>query len=140
MVAEHVVDPERLLGAITRAARPSVRVVVYTVNARSPVPLVTRLVPFSMRHAIKHFLWRTQAKDTFPTAFKMNTRTGLSRLFARHGLAELSFAKLDDCRSFSRFRGGQWGELALRRGLNAVGLHYPETCLLGVYGRADQSP
>ena len=133
MVAEHVTDPERLLLAIQRAAAPGARVVVYTVNKCSPVPLLTSLVPFGLRHKIKHFLWRTQKKDTFPTAFSMNTRARLESLFADKGYLEEWFDKLDDCRTLSRFRAGQWCELVAWKGVRALGLRYPETCLLGVY-------
>lgn len=133
MVAEHVVDPSKLMASIRRAAAPGARVVVYTVNKFSPVPLFTSLVPFGLRHKIKHVLWRTQQKDTFPTAFQMNTRATLQGLFAGQGFREVAFEKLDDCRSFSRFRFGQWCELSFRRLLRCVGLRYPETCLLGVY-------
>ncbi len=135
MVAEHVAEPERVVAAIARSLAPGGRAVIYTVDAWSPMPLLTRLAPMSLRHVVKRFLWRTESKDTFPTKFKMNSRQRLAALMQAGDLHEVSFAWLDDCRTLGRFRAGQWCELSLRRALRAVGLRYPERCLLGVYSR-----
>jgi SAM-dependent methyltransferase len=133
MVAEHVEDPESLVAEIKRVARPDSLVVVYTVNKFSPIPLITALTPFGLHHPVKKLLWRTEAKDTFPTQFKMNTRGVLSGVFARHGFRERYFAYLDDCRTFQRFGMLNRAELASRRLLARANARYPENCLLGVY-------
>lgn len=135
MVAEHVAQPESVVAAVARALAPGGLCVIYTVDGWSPMPLLTRLAPMALRHVVKRFLWRTQAKDTFPTAFKMNSRRRLATLMQAVGLREVAFAWPDDCRTFGRFRAGQWCELSLRRSLRVVGLRYPERCLLGVYCR-----
>ena len=107
--------------------------VVYTVNRWSPVPLATSLIPFSLHQPVKRVLWRTDEKDTFPTCFRMNSRGKLRRLFAAQGFTEAGFAQLDDCRTFGRFRPLLFTELTIRAALRAIGLGYPERCLLGVY-------
>lgn len=135
MVAEHVRDPEAVARSVARASAPGAAAVVYTVSGRSPVPLLTRVVPMAARHRIKRWLWRTDEKDTFPTAFRMNSRRRLRQLLGDVGFDEVLFLRLDDCRTLSRFRSGQWLELTVRRALRAVGLGYPEACLLGVYRR-----
>ena len=89
----------------------------------------------ALRHRIKRILWRTNEKDTFPTCFRMNTRWRLARLMADAGFSEDSFQYLDDCRTTSRFRLLQYGELQLRRLCHMLGMRYPENCLLGVYRR-----
>jgi SAM-dependent methyltransferase len=133
MVAEHVTDPDRFAASVARALKRDGRAVVYTVYGYSPVPLITRLIPFRLHNPVKRLFWGTQPKDSFPTAFRMNTRTALRELFGRHDMAEEAFMYLDDCRSLSGFRAGHWTELALWRTLSALGLPYPERCLLGVY-------
>lgn len=135
MVAEHVVDPPVVLERAAAALRPGGLLVVYTVNRFSPIPLLTNLVPFRLRHPIKRFLWRTEERDTFPTAFRMNSRRRLRRLAADAGLEEVAFSRLDDCRTLGRFKAGLGLELLVRTMLRAVALPYPEQCLLGVYRR-----
>lgn len=135
MVAEHVQDPVRVMATLADCTQSDSLVVLYTVNARSPIPMMTRLMPFGLRHPLKKFLWRTEEKDTFPTAFRMNTREALAELFAQAGFEEALFCFLDDCRTFTRF------SLLMRLELTAMSLFrrfsmaYPENCLLGVYRR-----
>lgn len=133
MVAEHIADPVACANSVQRALRPGGLAVVYTVFAGSPMPLLTRLAPMGLRHTVKSWLWGTLPKDTFPTCFKMNTRGALQRLFAGVGMREEAFLRLDDCRTFARFRWLHEFELRLMRACRAVGLPYPEHCLLGVY-------
>ena len=135
MVAEHIAHPEQVVKTLAAATNPGGYIVIYTVNRFSPVPLVTNLVPFSLHHPVKRLLWQTEKQDTFPTCFRMNTRRTLRRLMEASGLEERGFAYLDDCRTFGRFRPLLFCELSLWRLLRAVGLRYPENCLLGVYRR-----
>jgi SAM-dependent methyltransferase len=133
MVAEHVTDSQKLLRSIDSCTHPGSLVVIYTINRWSPVPIVTHLVPFSLHHPVKKFLWRSQEKDTFPTAYNMNTHKILTKLFSGFGFNEIFFEYLDDCRTFARFKFLLYFELSLRKLLNTVGLKYPENCLLAVY-------
>lgn len=136
MVAEHVVDPPEFLGRVAAALKPGGLAVVYTVNRFSPVPLLTSLVPVRLRHPVKRWLWGTDRRDTFPTAFRMNSRGRLRDLAADAGLQEVAFSRLDDCRTTGRVRLLQELELLVLRLLRAVSLPYPEQCLLGVYRRS----
>jgi hypothetical protein len=63
----------------------------------------------------------------------MNTRATLRRQFAAVGMRETLFRALGDTRSTGRWRLLNTAELALWRALDAVGIVYPEHCLLGVY-------
>ena len=45
--------------------------------------MVTAMTPFALHQPIKRVLWRSEAKDTFPTTYKMNTRRELVDLFCR---------------------------------------------------------
>jgi SAM-dependent methyltransferase len=133
MVAEHIANPNRVIESLARLTKPGGKVVIYTVNRWSPVPMVTRIVPFGFHHTFKQFLWRTEKKDTFPVEYLMNTRKDLARLFEDAGFRECYFAYLDDCRSSGRFRSTFFLELCAWKFLRVLGLRYPENCLLGVY-------
>jgi 2-polyprenyl-3-methyl-5-hydroxy-6-metoxy-1,4-benzoquinol methylase len=135
MVAEHVSEPERFVSALARLLKPGGVAVVFTVNRRSPLALLSALVPFRLHHTIKQIFWDGDEKDTFPTHYLMNTPAELPRLFARAGFEEVAFAKLDDLSAFGSFRWLNYVELLVWRGLRRVGVSYPENCLLGVYRR-----
>jgi 2-polyprenyl-3-methyl-5-hydroxy-6-metoxy-1,4-benzoquinol methylase len=139
MVAEHIGDPDAALESLARLVRPGGRVVIYTINRWSPLSVASWIVPFRFHHALKKFVWNTEEKDTFPVAYKMNTRRELKHLFAQAGFRESFFAHLDDCRATCRFRVPNLVELGARTALHSVGLHYPENCLLGVYERLSSS-
>lgn len=136
MVAEHITAPDQAVAALSRALRPGGRAVIYTINKWAPVSLASWLIPFGLHHPLKRLLWNTEEKDTFPVAYRMNTRQALQGLFAAHGMCECSFTYLDDCRSFARFAGLNALELSAWRLLRRLGWHYPENCLLGVYEKA----
>jgi SAM-dependent methyltransferase len=140
MVAEHIADPDRALASLARLVKAGGNVVVYTVNRWSPVSLLAWLVPFKFHHAIKRVFWGTEEKDTFSVCYKLNTRAELAAAFGRHGFRERYFAHLSDCRVFHRSRAGNLAELSLWRTLTALGLPYPETCLLGAYQRVGAEP
>jgi 2-polyprenyl-3-methyl-5-hydroxy-6-metoxy-1,4-benzoquinol methylase len=140
MVAEHVQNPPQLVSSLARCTHPGSLVVIYTVNAWSPIPLITRLVPFALHHPVKRFLWHTEKKDTFPTAFHMNTRRCLRQLLGEGGFQEAFFAYLDDCRTLARFRPLLFAELVLHKAFQVLSLAYPENCLLGVYRRQNFIP
>jgi 2-polyprenyl-3-methyl-5-hydroxy-6-metoxy-1,4-benzoquinol methylase len=133
MVAEHVTQPEQTVARIAELLKPGGRVIVYTVFKWSPAAVLADVVPFGAHHTIKRILWQTEEKDTFPVANLMNTRATLRTLFENQGCRERLFLYLDDCRVFSRFRVTTALELSLWRALHAVGLHYPELCIAGVY-------
>jgi hypothetical protein len=136
MVAEHIADPEAAVTALARLTKPGGRVVVYTINRWSPVPIITWLTPYRLHHLPKRLLWGADPKDTFPVAYRMNTRGELRRLFERHSFRESEFGYLDDCRTFAGIRALLNLELGLWRCFRALGVTYPENCLLGVYERA----
>lgn len=135
MVAEHVEHPSQVAAKLAQVLEPGGRVVIYTVYRYSPVPLLTGLVPFALHQPIKRLLWRTESKDTFPTRFRMNTRSRLASVLGAAGFSEAGFWLVDDCRTFGRFRVLLAAELCGRALLRRVGLPYPERCILAVYRR-----
>jgi SAM-dependent methyltransferase len=135
MVAEHIAQPQPALASLARLTKPGGKVVVFTINRWSPISIAAWAVPFKLHHAIKHFLWRTEEKDTFPVVYEMNTRARLRQLFHGCGFREVFFAHLPDCRASFRFRLFHSLELLCWRMLETIGVMYPENCLLGVYDR-----
>lgn len=135
MVAEHITQPQRAAEALARLTAPGGRVVVYTINLWSPLSLLSWIIPFRFHHPLKRIVWGTEEKDTFPVAYKMNTRRRLAQIFAVAGFQERSFAYLSDCRTLARFRPLCRLELYAWRIMKSLGLVYPENCLLGVYQR-----
>jgi SAM-dependent methyltransferase len=135
MVAEHVTDPDQVVHALQRLVRPQGLVVVFTVNRLSPLALVSRAVPFRWHHPLKRLIWVGEAEDTFPVVYKMNSRATLARIFTAHGFHEHDFAYLDDLSTFGQFKIGSKLELLAWRLCRALGMRYPENCLLGVYQR-----
>lgn len=133
MVAEHITEPQRSVAKFAELTKPGGLVVVYTPNKWAPVSVVAALVPNRLHHRIKRLVWDAQERDTFPTAFKLNTRAALARHFNANGLCETYFAYLDDCRTFSGYRALSYLELCTQKALRSIGARYPENCLLGVY-------
>jgi len=136
MVAEHVVDPDRVMRKLAELLKPSGRVVIYTPYKWAPMSLVATAVPFKLHNPLKRILWQSESRDTFPTAYKLNTRRDLLGHTSRAGLAERFFRFLDDCRVTNRFRALNWIELNACSAFNAVGWHYPERCILAVYQKS----
>jgi hypothetical protein len=135
MVAEHLTDAERAVASLECLARPGGKVVLYTTYKWSPAAVLARLVAFRLHHRVKRIVWKTDEQDTFPVAYRMNTRSRLGRLFTGNGFKECYFAYLADCCIFWRFPALHRMELSLWRALQLFGLGFPESCLLGVYER-----
>jgi SAM-dependent methyltransferase len=136
MVAEHVVNPERVMQRVAKMLRPGGHVVIYTPYKWAPMSVIAALVPFRFHNPLKKLIWDTEARDTFPTAYKLNTRAALAGHAGSAGFREVFFCTLDDCRTLASFRWASFAELSLQRALRSVGIRYPEICLLGVYQRA----
>ena len=135
MVAEHIENPDQAIAALARLTKRGGKVVIFTVNQWSPVSLLAKVLPFRLHHVIKRMFWGGEGKDTFPVVYKMNTRSRLARLFKAAGFREHYFQYLDDCSLFFRFPRLHGLELALWRVCRALGVKYPESCLLGIYER-----
>jgi len=133
MVVEHVEQPSAIAQALHRLLLPGGLVVVFTINRFSPISLVSRAVPFRLHSAIKSLFWGGEDRDTFPVQYKMNSRDALRRIFTANGFEEAMFAYLDDLSTWIFYPRMHAVDLHVWRRFRALGLHYPENCLLGIY-------
>jgi len=133
MVAEHIADPEAAVSRLSRLTRDGGRVIIYTPSKWAPGSMVAAVTPMSFHYVVKRILQGTAPEDAFPTVYKMNTRKTLNRILRPHGFIEECFLYLNDCRTFGGWRLTSMIELSCERVLRAMRVHYPETCLLGVY-------
>lgn len=81
---EHIDDPQTFVAELTRVLRPGGVVVARTVSRYSPLALSARTVP-NRRHAgvLSRLQPARQARDVFPTRYRMNTERDLRALFER---------------------------------------------------------
>jgi SAM-dependent methyltransferase len=135
MVAEHIVDPDRAVGKIAELLKPGGLAVIFTPHKWAFMSVVASVVPFKLHHPLKRLIWDAQARDTFPTAYKLNTRHDLLRHTGRNGLAEKLYRRLDDCRILARYKWLNYLELSLQKMLKSTHM-YPEQCIVGIYQKA----
>jgi SAM-dependent methyltransferase len=135
MVAEHVVDAERCADKLSELTAPGGLVVIYTPWRWAPLSLIAAVVPYSWHNRLKRLIWDSEEQDTFPTAYRMNTRSDLSTLFESRGFREVLFARIDDCSVLTRFPRLNALEIGVRNVCQRASIVYPEYCLLAAYRR-----
>lgn len=80
---EHVANPEQVASELMRVLRPGGYICARTPNKHGYVTWAARIVP--NRHhvaALRHVAPVKEARDVFPTLFRMNTVRDIRRLFA----------------------------------------------------------
>jgi SAM-dependent methyltransferase len=133
MVVEHVDQPAAIARALHDLLFPGGLAVVLTVNRASPISLISRAVPFRLHAPIKSVFWGGQDRDTFPVRYRMNSRKALRSVFTASGFEEAAFAYLDDLSTWIFHPRLHYAELQSWRLFRALGLPYPENCLIGIY-------
>ena len=86
-VLEHIDEPERFLAEMARVLKPGGCFLFCTPNKHHYVSLAARLTPQFFHRWYNNRRGRDTG-DTFPTVYKMNTRSALRRLFSRAGFVE----------------------------------------------------
>jgi SAM-dependent methyltransferase len=104
-VFEHLTEPEKVYAELARVLKPGGRIVFLTANMWDYGTQVARLVPNGY-HAkvVKHVEGRPE-EDTFPTAYKTNTRKAVARLAAGSGLQIEAFEYLSQYPNYFLFNG-----------------------------------
>lgn len=135
MVAEHIANPSDALETLKDLTKPGGLLIILTPNKWSPMSIGAAITPFALHHPMKKVLWQTEAQDTFPTEYKLNTRKDLLKHTSENDFEEVLYTRLDDCRIFGSYKLLNRMELAICRGFNTLGLNTPENCILGMYRR-----
>lgn len=85
-VIEHLQEPEMAFAEIARVLRPGGRFIFLTPNAWNYVVLVNRLTPAWLQRCLVPRVYGRREEDTFPVAYRANTRRRLDTLLGRAGL------------------------------------------------------
>jgi ubiquinone/menaquinone biosynthesis C-methylase UbiE len=95
-VVEHLDRPDEVFGELARVLRRGGHLVVITPNAWNYVTLAQRLVPGRFQRRLTRKVYGRGEKDTFPVAYKANTRRALDEKLARAGLRNEEFHLVGD--------------------------------------------
>ncbi|MGM0953165.1 MAG: class I SAM-dependent methyltransferase [Pseudomonadota bacterium] len=134
MVAEHVENPQDVLKKLNQCVERNGLVVIYTINKYCPIPVITRLTPFSWHHRIKKIFWGGESKDTFPVSYKMNSKKDLDFLFLKDGEYDsVLFEYLDDVSATIEYDFLNRVEMFFWVVMKKCRLRYIENNILAVY-------
>ncbi|MEO7520496.1 MAG: class I SAM-dependent methyltransferase [Gemmatimonas sp.] len=102
-VFEHLVDPGPVYMEMARVLRPGGAVIFLTANMWDYGTLIARIVPNRFHARIVKKVEGRDEEDTFPTAYKTNTRRDIERLAAASGLEVDTFEYLSQYPNYLMF-------------------------------------
>lgn len=104
-VFEHLTQPEQVYAEFARVLRPGGRVVFLTANMWDYGTLVAMAVPNRLHGRIVRRVEGRAEEDTFPTAYKTNTRAAVERLAVASGMQVERFEYLSQYPNYLMFNG-----------------------------------
>lgn len=104
-VFEHLTDPESVYREFQRLLKPGGQLIFLTANMWDYGTLVARLVPNRFHSGIVKRVEGRAEEDTFPTAYKTNTRADVNRLAQGAGLTVQRFEYLGQYPNYLMFNG-----------------------------------
>lgn len=104
-VFEHLTDPGAVYRELARVLKPGGRVIFLTANLWDYGTLFARLVPNRFHARIVKAVEGRPEEDTFPTAYRTNTRRDVARLASASGLEIKNFDYLSQYPNYLMFNG-----------------------------------
>ncbi len=104
-VFEHLTDPQSVYNEFQRVLRPGGKIVFLTANMWDYGTLVARAIPNRFHAGIVKRVEGREEEDTFPTAYKTNTRAAVDDLAATAGLRVTEFDYLSQYPNYLMFNG-----------------------------------
>jgi SAM-dependent methyltransferase len=104
-VFEHLTEPEPVYREFARVLKPGGAVVFLTANMWDYGTLVARAVPNHLHARVVRRVEGRKEDDTFPTAYRTNTRRDVHRLAAASGLKVESFDYVSQYPNYLLFNG-----------------------------------
>ena len=96
-VVEHVSEPDAFFAELERVVKPGGYVCIRTINARSYLGFVSRLVPIGMHaSALRRLQPDRREVDVFPTVYRCNTRRRLASALDGHGFDAVVYGTEDE--------------------------------------------
>jgi ubiquinone/menaquinone biosynthesis C-methylase UbiE len=95
-VLEHLTEPQPVFEELSRVLRPGGHLVILAPNAWNYVTIAQRLVPHGLQHRLTRAIYGREDKDTFPLAYKANTRRSLDGRLGRAGFVNEEFHVVGD--------------------------------------------
>lgn len=104
-VFEHLTDPAAVYRELARVLRPGGRVVFLTANIWDYGTMVARMVPNRFHAKIVKVVEGRKEEDTFPTAYRTNSRSDVEALAASAGFRVKEFEYLSQYPNYLMFNG-----------------------------------
>jgi SAM-dependent methyltransferase len=135
-VIEHLAHPEAAFSEVARVLRTGGHFAFLTPNALNYVVLINRLIPaWIQRHLVPHVYARAEA-DTFPIAYRANTRRKLDALLRRAGLRREAFHLVGDPSYIALHKILFWVGVLIERLTDGGPLRELKVHLVGCYEKA----
>ena len=104
-VMEHITEPDRVYREIQRILKPGGHFVFLTANLWDYASIFAKLIPNRYHASIVSKMEGRAEHDVFPTAYRTNTRSAVTKWARRSGLELASFRYLGQYPSYFMFNG-----------------------------------